>query len=333
MPSSGSPFSSKSRYGWALAGFLLVAGLAALMGLLRDRSVGGRWSAGDQDVDSLSVLPLADPPGSIRAPGGPLHGDTSSSGRASPESLLQQAGSGPAEGEGASGAAEGSASNAGDSSSSGADSAGAKSTDPTGWNGERAKSIPGTQTAMGPKPTLAPMSGMGASGGGGSSASFSAGSAPFGAGQSHPGSSHTVGLSSAPPERDGAARGGGNKSLEALRQVAGSSGNAKRSADTERAWGLGSKNFDGSSTLPTMQTPGASDSGVGIGGSVPGNLKGGGGGANPADASKKDIQPPPPANPKKVDTPQNSMGQMVMMMVMSVVLTGVVGGVMKAVGF
>lgn len=338
MPSWAPAGSNKNQYGWALAGFFLVAGVAAVMGFLQSRSTSDRWSSGDQDVDSLAVLPLSEPPGSVRAPGGPLDGDAVS--RSSPESLLQQAGAG---GEGQDAAsADGSpiaGENASGADGSGAsDSVGGKPADPSGWNGEKAQGIPGTQVAMGPKPTLAPMSGLGGGGGGGggggsSGAGYSAGGSPFGSGASRPGHSHTLGLPGAPPDREGRSNTAGTRSIDALRQVAASGSSAKRATDAERAWGANAKNFDGASALPTLDTkgqPSGGGGGIGIGGNVPSNLKGGGPGANPGDTSSKNIQPPAPTNPKQVNTQQNQMGQMMMMMLVSTLMSGLVGAAVKS---
>lgn len=340
MPSLPPSLRKKDQYSWAIGGFLLVAGISALMGLLRPHAAEDRWSPSDA-VDS-DVLPLSDQPGAIRAPGGPLQGEAGNSKRLSPENLIEQGG--PIDGENgdASAPADGAA-GAGDNLSQDgrSDSIGKKPADASGWNGEAARGVPGLNVAMGPKPTLAPMGGFGGGGGGGSGASggggsfgggggFSSGATPFGSGHSLPGQSHTIGLGSS-TDRDHPHTGGG-ASLDQLRQVASSAGNARKATEHENAWGSGAKSFDGAVDRPTLVSNGGSDTGVGIGSSVPGNLKsagGGGGGGNAGDNSSKSIQPPPPGQPKPVNTDQNQMSQMMMMMLMSTMLSGVAGAAVK----
>src|SRR6185369_5955116 len=121
--------------------------MAGLMGFFQNRGANHGWKSGEQDLDSLSVLPLSDQPGAIRAPGGPLQGDGGSSTRLSPEALLKQGDGGDhvqgaASGGEIEGAGEGVA-QGGDSDSTG------KKPDPSGWGGETARGIGPASPAAG----------------------------------------------------------------------------------------------------------------------------------------------------------------------------------------
>src|SRR5581483_2020418 len=133
--------------------------MAALMGFFQNKGADSGWKAGEQDLDSLSVLPLSDQPGAIRAPGGPLQGDAGNSTRLSPEALLKQGDGGDqVQGAASGNEAEGEGVAQG---TGGSDSVG-KKPDPSGWGGEAPRGIGPASAGTGAKPTLQAMaSGLG----------------------------------------------------------------------------------------------------------------------------------------------------------------------------
>lgn len=312
--------SGKKELGWAAGGFVLVAVMSGILGFMQTRSSDERWGAGDQSLDSLDALPLADRSGAVPMPGAAKKGSKGAD-WTNPESMLYQAPGGTP------GEVTASNENAADKLSEDlgrANSIGKKPADPSGWGGEAARTGISAASNGGARPTLAPMGGsLGGSSGGNSGASFSGGgSAPFGVGQSHPGQAQ---INGAPSSSAGVVR-GGSQSLLALRQVANAMGNARVSHDMERSWGHGAGSFDGAGTGGTLSGGGTSVEGIGTGSGVPANLKDGD--PNGQDLLKKDIQPAPPPTPTPTSG-SSIQNQELMMMAAGLLAAGLVAVLVK----
>ncbi|MBI5631057.1 MAG: hypothetical protein HY921_09250 [Elusimicrobia bacterium] len=201
------------------------------------------------------------------------------------------------------------------------------SADPTGWGGRQA-----IKAFTPPKASFGSLSGLG-SGGGSTGASSSGGgsfsASSFGSSRANTGLESTRGLHGNPGDMKGA------PAVKALQtaQSQGVSAAAQRSNDAAAAGG--GYSFDGSggrgAGIPGQgsATGGASSLYADLD-SKPMNLK-----ANDANLDKKKIEPPPQAEAKEKKDPEEQRKQMMMMLMTMVVgglVNGVMGGVMGAMG-
>lgn len=330
------------KYWWAALVLILAVGAWLTLPFLQDGRDGARrearLAASEQSLDVLDAI------SSARAPGAPVNdaggavgarvGRSPAGGTAGPSA--DSTGPGGAPGTSSHrGAAAAGISGPGGAPGGGSGSLGealqrvarsGQKPGDKGWGGETPQA-----GFTRPKAGFGALSGLGfgGSGGGGGSASQVSALTPFGFGRSHPGESPSPGVQGggAPGGSPAPRRAGKNRAFEELRGARAVAGQAASSAVAERSAGLAGHSYDASVMGPALSAAGASGALISGFDASPDNLK-----ANDPRVQQRELIPPKPPEPKKVEDKKLEMEKMMTQMLLQAVIGGIMGPISQSIG-